>query len=184
MKQRIAWIVSFLLHPQFLFPLCLVLPFWASGSWSNLAPTLLLSFVFPFGLFLHLYRTGRISDWDITHREERRPLYLATMLGAALSLLYLFLWAPEESFLEILLFFLALFFFGLINRWIKISIHMGVLIVTSALLIRLMGFSYWIYLLALPLAWSRLELKRHKPLELLLGATVPLLIYEGILRVL
>lgn len=129
--------------------------------------------ILPTSLFMKFHPEYHLRD--INSRENRNFLYLLALieLGTLTALLSI-LGAPEIiltlSYSAILLIFIG----SIINRFTKISLHVGIL----------SGFSTAISFLSLPvgllgfivtagLAWSRLKLGQHTVQEIALGISVP-----------
>jgi len=112
---------------------------------------------------------------DINSRESRNLLYLIGVveIGFLGGILW-FLKAPELITILSYSVFLLAIVGGLINRFTKISLHVGVLSGFSAafgfisLPLGLIGF-----LITLGVAWSRLRLDRHTYQQISLGVVIP-----------
>lgn len=175
--QKPSKVVSFLLHPQFLFPLVILLPFVKGGETAQYLAVLLISFILPFSYFIYLYLTGQISDWDITKRKERYGLYFASLLGLILTLFYLHSYSIDFIFQEFLKISILAFIIMVMNFKIKVSIHVALVTVLCLLFIQYFEVSYLIVLLIPLIALSRVILKRHSVLEAILGFLVPVILY-------
>lgn len=170
-------IISFLLHPQFLFPLVLLLPFLRGNEVVQYCAVLLIAFILPFSFFLYLYLTGKISDWDVTQRKQRYALYGASLLGLLLALVYINAYASNFVFQEFLkLFLLALVLVGL-NFKIKVSIHCALVTTFCILLLEYFTVSPLVFLLIPLVAVSRVYLKKHSRSEVILGVSIPMLLF-------
>lgn len=141
--------------------------------------------VFPALALLYLLRSGRIDALYPHRREERNGLLLAGF--ASYSLGYILLLLTESSALMCstgLSFSAATLCVWLINRHWKISIHCVGVGGAIVLLFFVGGEGFWPSALAIPLvAWARLKLLAHTPLQLiagfLLGGAVSLLAYAA-----
>jgi membrane-associated phospholipid phosphatase len=118
-------------------------------------------------------KTGKISDFDITKREQRYGILTATLISFLISLIITYYIGNEIVFqtLAIIITFLTIVYF--ITFYWKISLHMGVNVLSVILVNFFYGWKLpWLYL-AIPLIfWSRYTLKKHTPLQLILGAIV------------
>ena len=112
------------------------------------------------------------SDFDITHKEERKTFYLLIL---PLTFLYLF----SALFLKGLYFPLSIIAFGLVlggvlftlaNHFMKASVHKGVICSFSLTISILYKDFVLLSLLLIPLvAWSRVFLKKHTMREAIAG---------------
>lgn len=125
-------------------------------------------------LMWHQVRRGRWESSDASNRAERPILYIAGGIAVAVLLAYLLLARPQSLMIRGVVSSLGMLAVcGAATRWIKVSLHMAfaTLAATALALMRLpTGYAL---LLALPaLAWSRLVLHRHTPVEVVLGTII------------
>ena len=159
----------------------LILPFgtkaWAAGG------VFVITCVIPLLIIFCLIKLGKVSDTAISNRSERTLPFAASVacyVGAAWFMSSLN--APR---------WLTVFFLGaalvsllamIITRWWKISAHTGAVGGLAGIIFwlgqkkliledPLICLSVTIALVAL-IAWARLYLKRHTPLQVLCGATL------------
>lgn len=158
-----------------------------------LAGVFAITAVVPFAFILLLIKLGKVSDASISDRSQRTAPYCASIvcyLGAAF-----FLYALHAPL------WLALFYIGaaivsglslFITRWWKISAHAGAAGGVA-------GVIYWLayhglildpmvcvsvaFALLGALAWSRLYLNRHTPLQVLAGAALAFAVEYGLLSI-
>ena len=174
----LAKLVSQIAHPVLTFPLYITLLFGIEQAWGSLLIVLGFSFGLPFLFFLWLFFTKKISDFDISQRKQRYPIYALSLLGMLASLAFLHFF--ESSFLsyEFLRLFLLATALVCINFKIKVSVHTAAITTLGILLMEFYQWSPWIFLLVPVVAISRLILKRHSWVEVGLGALLPLLFYS------
>ncbi len=177
MKTTLAKFTSQISHPVLTFPLVLILLFGAQEAWSSLVVVFSFSFGLPSLYFLWLFARKKISDFDISQREQRYPIYAASLLGMLISLTYLYFAASPFLFYEFLRLFCLAVTLVLINFKVKVSIHTASAVILTILLIEFSHSSLWIFLLIPIVAASRLILKRHSWIEVALGILIPLLFY-------
>lgn len=131
--------------------------------------------ILPIGLFMYSQvKTGRWGTVDASRRSER-PALFALML-ALLVVLGLFLRGlPNLALLSSGLIAVAalLIVAFVLNRWVKTSMHMAFaswVAVTLLVIAMPLGLAL---LIALPLlGWSRLAMRRHTLLEVVVGAVL------------
>jgi hypothetical protein len=124
-------------------------------------------------------RAGRFNDFDVSQRE-RRPAFYALVLAATIVLAARLRHDPE-GFWACVLAGATLIVCGLMNRWIKASLHTAFSLYATGLWC---AWSVSAGLAALPLAlcvaWSRLHLRRHSRAEVLAGVAVGLAAGAGL----
>lgn len=175
--SSLAKFVSQIAHPVLTFPLSIILLFGTEQAWGPLLVVLGFSFGLPFLFFLWLFFSGKITDFDVSERKQRYPLYAGGLLGMFTSLAFMYFSPSTFLFNE----FLRLFLLGItvvgVNFKIKVSVHVAMAATLSILLVEFYQWSPWIFLVILPVAASRLILKRHSWLEVVLGALIPFIFY-------
>ncbi|MGH2518057.1 MAG: hypothetical protein ACRDHP_20630 [Ktedonobacterales bacterium] len=120
---------------------------------------------------------GRWTDLDVSVRRQRYALYpfgLACML--ALALAYAHFGAPQIAVRAALGVALANAVDGLINLAYKVSAHTtGAAACATLLWFSTLAWGIHAALAALAVGWSRVELKRHTPGQVVLGWVVGVL---------
>lgn len=177
MKQEIAKIISFILHPVVF---ALLIPFlFVYQQSSNFFYSLKWVFFSSFFLFLlslgfYFVRPKEFfKDFDISQKEQRHIFY-------SLSLLVSVLYFISAILFKGILFPLSIVSLGIIlgivlldiaNYYMKVSIHMAVasaFTVTIAMLFGLSAFFTFVWILPL-MAWSRISMHKHNEKEILAG---------------
>jgi membrane-associated phospholipid phosphatase len=140
--------------------------------------------IVPLGYFLRRQvRVGRWQTVDASEPGDRTALYLvaiplllALLLAATAFPVLVGLARGVAAVLAILV--LAF----LLNRWVKTSLHMafaGYVAVACLASVRVVGV---VLLVFLPLlAWARLAMGRHRPVEVVMGAALGLAVGIGAL---
>lgn len=187
--RRFAHLISFIFHPVFF---SLFIPFLIAhkitGSiayglkWTIFSAVFLLIAII---IFYFVRPKEFLSDFDITHREQRHIFYSITLLAAVLYFIAALVFKGILFPLSIvsLGMILGLVSLDLINYYIKASIHMAVVtgyVVTVAIIYGLLPFFGFLWLILL-VGWSRLYLSRHSQKEVLagmmLGTFIPIVTY-------
>lgn len=121
-------------------------------------------------------KKGVFSDFDISKRQERTPIFIFTGLLSILYLLIVFLFnGPGVLLVALGALLLGVIIADIVNRKIKASIHLAVFSSFAVVLGMLYGGIFWALLLFIPLvAWSRVRLKRHRFLETVAGTLIAL----------
>ncbi len=115
------------------------------------------------------------TNWDVSNRAKRVRLLFLLLAFSFLLYWSTFLWhTPALSHIfELFLLWMIGFFF--ITLRIKISGHMAVAVLAIGLLVTWYDVSMWVLAILVPiLGWSRLKLKRHNLLEVVLGTAYSL----------
>ena len=119
-------------------------------------------------------KKGVFSDFDISKRQERTPIFIFTGLLSILYFLIIFLSnGPRVLLVALGALLLGVIIADIVNRKIKASIHLAVFSSFAVVLGILYGGIFWVLLLFVPLvAWSRVRLKRHRFLETVAGTLI------------
>jgi len=170
----IARTVSDVFSPPVLAAPGLALACWASGvagvHWFALVYFSMA--VLPAACYVvWLVKSGRVADFHLPHRQDRRGVFLVSLASglAALGTL-VYMGAPSSFLAPILaLLFQTLVLFLITLTW-QISIHTATVsgLVTFAVLV--LGGSAIVLFLLIPLvAWGRIYLGRHTPAQTIAG---------------
>jgi len=127
---------------------------------------------------LYGVRRGFFSDFDISIREQRKPVFVFAGLVAIFYFLAIFfLKGPIILMATLGAFMLGILFNSFINTRIKSSIHLAVFSSFVTVLGFLYGGLFWVLALFIPLvAWSRITLKRHTLQETIAGTLLGLIL--------
>lgn len=120
---------------------------------------------------VHLHRTGRVDSVHIVDRHSRLGPLAITGASSVVGLALLYAVGAPEAILSlaVLLFLLAATVL-VATFFLKVSGHMAAWGAGTTIVVALYGpVLVPLYLFALPIAWSRLTLKRHTPLEVAVG---------------
>lgn len=156
----------------------LVLAIWqglASGTrWRFLLGVGFFDIFLPFLFFLYLFRKQKVSDWWVSKRHERLPIFIFTAFCHFLGIMAAS-WFGKLEIMRLLLSFYMLFmvFMGVMTVY-KISLHAGIISTLSFMLVTFYGPWFWLmYLLVALVAWARVKIHAHKPFEVILGMALP-----------
>lgn len=182
--KLLAKVMSYLFHPVLFF---LIMPFLVvyketSNSLYAVKWMMFSSAFVIFGVMVVFFETmkGNFSDFDISIRRQRSQFFITALI---LGLLYLAIALFFKGFvfpLSIMALGIALGIstFAIINRFIKASIHVGVVcafVISISIIYGLYTLPYLILLIPV-VAWSRLVLRRHSIVEVLTGGVAGTLI--------
>jgi len=171
--QKVARIVSLVLHPFLVSPLAIVLILWldrgdlvAALGWAGLCAAFVVT---PALIYLRRKLKRReYTDADVSVREHRYGFYLfgAGCMAACYATL-LWLQAPGVLVAGFTAALVALVAAIIINRfWTKVSIHSGAAAgVAAAAAFYSLPLAGLLILFALAVSWARLVTRRHTTLE-------------------
>ena len=177
--HRLANVISWVISPIVVAPavyVAIVLLGYSGDvkSISYLVVLFVSSTIAPILLISGLKKIGRISDYNITFREQRFLPLLVLIAVNALGYEFMKQLHPPRLLTGILLFnAVNTVFILLVTLQWKISIHLFTFSSSVGLLFMQFGaVSLWLLLLVPVLMWSRIELKAHNFMQTLVGATV------------
>lgn len=114
------------------------------------------------------------TDLDISKREQRPLMFLVSLFLVSAYIVSLFIFhAPFILYVLAISAMLGLSFVSIINRRLKVSIHMAS--ITALILPVAISFNqyYLLLLFLIPLlGWARLKTKRHTLPEVIAGGTI------------
>jgi hypothetical protein len=125
-------------------------------------------------LMVRQVRRGAWENVDASNVGERPVLYLVAALGLLALLAYLLVADPGSFLVRGVVGGLAMVALcASVTPWVKVSLHVAFAALAATSLV-LFGFALgWLMAVLVPaLAWSRLTLTRHRPLELVLGLLI------------
>lgn len=117
---------------------------------------------------------GEWSHIDATRRTERGPLYILGIASVGATAVALWLLPGASPMLRGVAAGGAMLLAGaIVNRWLKISLHVAFAAFAGVTLLRVDRPVAVALLLAVPLlAWSRIALRRHTPVEVAAGVVL------------
>jgi len=182
MRRRVAKIISAFSNPIFVLPfgvgLLLVKPKLSAGiPLTGFLVFFLIEVLAPIGFFLYSLGSGKISDWEITQKEERFRLYLFTVACWFTGVILISTFGNQFFFGVLLIITLLAYLFAVLTVITKISVHVGAT-TTFILLVNLFfGFRYLPLFLLIPaVAWSRMKLGYHTYWQVWSAALLPLIL--------
>jgi membrane-associated phospholipid phosphatase len=175
-RRRLAGWVSVAAHPFVLIPALVAVVTARSLPPREAAVVVALvvvgSILPMLWIIVRRVRSGAWTDHDVSVREQRTGMYPAALAISAATVLLLYLSGTARSVLQgTVAVFLLIALSSLINLRLKISLHTGFAAFTAVSLLsmsRPMGIAGAV--IALAVAWSRLELRRHTFAEVVGGA--------------
>lgn len=159
--------VSILGHP-FVTSAVLVL---AGGS-TRTALTFIAIVTIPIAILMFVQvRRGAWEHVDASNRRERPVLYFVGIAACAAAFVYLTVNQPESPLrMGVGITAAVLVVLAIVTRWIKVSLHVMFAAMSATLLFFMRSPAAWVIGALVPLLiWSRLRLRRHTRLEVVLG---------------
>ncbi len=175
MLKNLARFISLLSSPLVLFlPTPFILVFKETGNIFYSLKWTFFSYIFLFSVIFFVLLgmlVGFFSDYDVSKKEERPKLFAFVGIITFLYLGSLILLSgPKVLYLVIFGIILGVFTISLVNNWIKASIHTATVSAFTLSLVILFGYMFIPALLLIPaMAWARVKIKKHTPLETLAG---------------
>lgn len=176
LKLSVARWISIAGHP---FVLTLILVIFSARYYlppGRVLPTIILVLVILVGPLAWYMRTqvkqGKWQNVDASNPEERPAFYIVALCLSAVFVLFL-AQSPTDNVLAkgALTIVILLAVAHLLNRWIKLSLHLafGTFAAVSLFFFE-PAVSFLIALFLPALAWSRRAMERHTPREISVGA--------------
>ena len=183
----IAQFISIISNPLlFSFPTSFALVYRTTGNLYYSLWWALFSFLVTFIIAIFvLYGVRRkfFSDFDVSVRPERRPLFIFGALTVFIyAIVILVINGPKVLLVALTGVALGIFCDSIINTRIKASIHVATYTAFALGIALLYGGVFTIFIVLIPIvAWSRVTVKRHSLQETivgaLLGATLVVIMY-------
>lgn len=186
MSKLFAEIISLVLNPLVLLvPLPFFLVYETTNNFSDAVKWAIVSIVFIFLFFSFILlgiKKGFFSNLDVSKKKQRSPLFF---FGIILGLIYLavlyFFHGPIILSIGVTAIILGLSILELINKFIKVSVHLATLSSLFTFLILIEGWLFVFCFILIPvLMWSRIKTKNHTLLETLVGTLLGILLTMGI----
>ena len=182
-KKRAARLISNIFNPFLISLVVIILHSFTSAS-SVLASikwlliSISLSILPVFVIVVYLVRNHKIEGIFIRARKQRDRIYLLASVCTAVNCSVLYcLGAPRVLVASFVAGLSAIVIFMCVNLWWKISVHTAFVTASITVLIILYGALGLLSAVLLPLmAWSRIELERHSPAQVAVGALLAALI--------
>jgi putative transposase len=182
MQTALAKIISSILAPLVVvIPATFVVSYFGTKNiilsleWTLVSLAFILVLIAP---LVFLVKKGQFANLDVSVQQQRPLLFLIEFIFALVyfAVLYFF-HAPKDLFIGIITIFALLIVFGIVNKFIKASGHVGMLAAIITLFVFKGGPIYlWGFILVPILAWSRIKIKRHTLKEVIAGLIVGILV--------
>jgi membrane-associated phospholipid phosphatase len=133
---------------------------------------LLFSIIIPGVYVMWEVENGGISDLHISNKEERKIPFLIAGVSAIIGTIILFYMnAARPVIVMAVTYSINAVIVAIITQYWKISIHTALFSSVATVAFILYGPAYlWLYLILIPLIWSRVYRKRHTLLQATAGA--------------
>ena len=170
-----ARIISFLLSPMVVsFPALYLLVDKVTNNNIYALKWTIISYFFIFAVAIFVIACvllGIFSNFDVSKREQRPLLFSFVGLMALFYFIFLFVFnGPKILFVVIFAVVLGLIIVSIVNQWIKASMHVAIISSIIFGVAIIYGGAYLLSLSLIPvMAWSRVKIKKHTPLEATIG---------------
>ncbi|MCL5411764.1 MAG: phosphatase PAP2 family protein [Patescibacteria group bacterium] len=139
----------------------------------------------PLGFLIYRLQTGKIQDWFITNRAERKAILLVVLISSLLLVVLITLLQGPRLLLafSLILFFINLLISLLTLYW-KISVHTNAITTFILILVLLYGVEYWLSLFLIPLVgWARWELGKHTLSQVVGGSFISVMVFLTVFKI-
>ncbi len=121
---------------------------------------------------LWLMEVGKIVDIHISGLKERKiPFLVAGILAVIGALILIILDAAKPVIVMGVTYAINALAVALVTQFWKISVHTALFSAIATIVAIVFGTSYWwLYLILIPLSWSRIHRHRHTILQVVAGA--------------
>ncbi|HLD27156.1 MAG TPA: hypothetical protein VJB63_04340 [Patescibacteria group bacterium] len=175
MKMISARIISFICGPVSWVIFFLISSYYKGlfQNKNNMIIVILIAFIIPIILFIVLLKTKKISDLDISLRQERYPLLIIINICLLALLYFLNIRHLTTLFHLTQIVYIIITVSSLITLFYKISFHITFSYTFAILINALFSFQlWWLYLIIPAVFWSRLTLKKHTVMQMLLALVI------------
>jgi len=173
----VAFLVSMILSPYVTAAVFIVLIVYRySESFTQFLPWMLTFFFFgiviPGSYILWLMELKKINDIHIANQKDRRIPFIITGISSLAGAILLSVFGAARQVVLISMIWAAnAIAIALITQAWKISVHMAMFSAVATITVVLFGWHmWWLYLLLIPLAWSRIYRKCHTLWQTTAGA--------------
>jgi len=173
----LAFLISTILSPYISATVFIVIITYAySQNLTQFLPWMGTFFLFAIlipGIYvLWLIEIGKISDIHISDQNERKiPFIVAGVSSLIGVVLLVVLQAARPVIMIAVAYAVNAMMVAIITQFWKISIHTALFSSVATIAVIVFGPRFvWLYLLLLPLSWSRVHRHRHSLLQVVAGA--------------
>lgn len=178
-SDSLAFVISALFSPYVtaIVFITLISYYYAKNLAQFLPWMLTFSFfgvIIPGFYVLWLLETRKIQDIHISNHHDRKVPFLLAGLSSLLGALMLFLLDAVRPVTVIAVAYAVnVIAVGLLTLFWKISIHTALFSSVATIIVMLFGPGFWwLYLILIPLAWSRIHRKRHTIWQAVAGSLI------------
>jgi membrane-associated phospholipid phosphatase len=148
--------------------------------WGGIAA--LFASVLPYAIILRGVRRGRLSNTNLSLRQERIRIGVVALASILLALAVLAaLDAPAEMVALLASIAAGVACGWVITLWWKISVHAAIAAGAATVLLLVLGpalLAAW--LLVAVIAWSRVQVGDHTPAQVLVGAALGIVVTAAV----
>lgn len=181
LTHRWAWIVSRIFDPVIEIPILLAATAWVAlmdgYRWMFLTLLIFVDAAIPAAAMLWGLKTGVISDWDMSKREERKGVFFFTVFCHLFGVVLALFLGKFFLFQILALFWTLAVVTALVTFFWKISVHAAVNAALLAFFNHFYGWDryWWLVLVLVVVMWSRVTIKKHSWSQSIAGAALGLI---------
>jgi membrane-associated phospholipid phosphatase len=172
----LAFIISAILSPYITaLVFIVIITYKYSQNLGQFLPWMSIAFVFaviiPGFYILWLLESKAINDIHISNLKDRKRPFLITGISSLIGAIILDLVHAARPVVVMAYAYAAnAVVISAITQFWKVSVHTALFSAVSTIALILFGLKFWwLYLLLIPLAWSRIHRKRHSILQVVGG---------------
>jgi len=176
-SDYLAFFISVVLSPYISASVFIVIVTYAySQNLTQFLPWMGTFFLFavliPAIYVLWLMEVGKISDVHISNQNERKTPFIVAGISSLMGVIILIALQAAQPVIVIgVAYAINALAVAMVTQFWKISIHTALFSSVCTVAIIIFGWQFaWLYLLLLPLAWSRVHRHRHTILQVVAGA--------------
>jgi len=163
------------IYISILFPFISPTGFGSLSMFQTIIVSLMFLGIIPILPWAYMMRKG-MTDFDVTERRMRTPLYMFAALNYAILAVILYFTGAGFMFVVAMSYFLTTALILIINLFWKVSVHTAGISGPITALVYVFGFFLLpLYILTIIVVWIRWKLRAHTQMQLFVGALVGIL---------
>jgi membrane-associated phospholipid phosphatase len=182
-RLRVARLVGELLSPPPIIVVLALVVAWDSSSTPGMAPiwgtiAAVFASLLPYALILRGVRGGRLTDKNISLREQRIRFGVVAISSILIGLAVLVAFdAPAEMVALLASIAVGVACGWVITLWWKISVHAAIAAGAATVLVLVVGAALLVvWPLVAVIAWSRVQVGDHTPAQVLAGVALGIVV--------
>ncbi|ALU12494.1 hypothetical protein EYM_04480 [Ignicoccus islandicus DSM 13165] len=166
LKHVVAALISLVFNPYSFAVALFPISAWKDGNPYYAFISLASLAIFPFTFHYHGVKSGK-TNWNVDERWKRPKYLLLSSTGGFIGSSLLGLMGAKYLSIATAVYATTAFFVAIASYFIKVSVHVSTAVTTAIVLGWALGLWWGVAFgaIALVVAWSRVVLKAHRPVE-------------------